>query len=103
MVICKNPNCERGYRKHDGIVVVELVQLLRSIRHASRVPDPIIIQRLTELAPRIYQTGPPPCAGCGQPTLALHTGQGEPPEVNFLLENIELLQMPEYGILPAAD
>ncbi len=102
MAICKNPNCERSYRKHDGIVVVELVRLLRSIHDASRVPDPIIIQRLTELAPRIYQAGAPPCAGCGQLNdLAHHTGPDEPLEVNILLQNIELLQ--DHGILPAAD
>lgn len=93
MAICRNPNCERGYQKHDGIVVVELVRVLRAIHDANRVPDPTIIHRLTELAPQIYQNGAPPCAGCGQLNLAHHTGQGEPPEVNILLENIELLQM----------
>ncbi len=99
MAICKNPNCERSYRKHDGIVVVELVRILRVIHDAAnRAPDPIIIQRLTELAPRIYQAGAPPCAGCAELNLAHNTGQGEPSEVNILLENIELLQ--NHGILP---
>ena len=96
MAICKNQNCERAYQKHDGIVLVDLVRILRAIHAASRVPDPVIIQRLTELAPRIYQAGPL-CAGCGQGGMATLSGPAEPQEVADLLQNIELLQM--HGVV----
>jgi hypothetical protein len=54
-------------------------------------PDPVIIQRLTELAPRIYQAGTH-CAGCNQPMATL-PGAGEAQEVTDLLQNTDLLQM----------
>lgn len=94
MAICRNQNCDRSYRQHDGIVVVDLVRILRAIHDAPRVPDPIIIQRLTELAPQIYQTGAH-CAGCGQ-GMAMVTSPQESQEVNDLLSNTEVLN--GYGV-----
>lgn len=94
MAICRNQNCDRSYRQHDGIVVVDLVRILRAIHDAPRVPDPIIIQRLTELAPRIYQAGPL-CAGCGQ-GMANVIAATESAEVNDLLRNTEVLN--GYGV-----
>jgi hypothetical protein len=95
MAICGNENCVRSYQKHDGIVLVDLVRILRAIHDASREPDPVIIQRLTELAPGIYQAGTH-CAGCNQPMATL-PGAGQAQEVNDLLQNTDLLQM--HGIL----
>jgi hypothetical protein len=91
MAICRNPNCDRSYQKHDGIVLVDLVRILRAIHAATRVPDPVIIQRLKELAPRIYQAGTH-CAGCNQPMATLPRA-GEAQEVTDLLQNTDLLQM----------
>src|SRR5438552_16530119 len=92
MAICRNPNCERSYERHDGIVVVELVRILRVIHDdESREPHPAIIQRLTELTPRIYQTGTH-CAACHQPMATL-PGPAEAQEVNDLFQNTDLLQM----------
>lgn len=91
MAICKNPNCQRAYQSHDGIVVVDLVRVLRANHDANTVPAPANIQGLTQLAPQIYQTGPH-CGSCGQP-MAMLPGPAEGQEVNDLLQNIELLQM----------
>jgi hypothetical protein len=97
MFVCKNPDCPFSYQSADGTIVVNLVRQLR----ANGELDAPLTRRLRERAPRIYQNGQVPCAGCGQlNTLAHHTGPGEPPEVNTLLENIELLQ--NHDILPGA-
>jgi|SRR5712691_4277884 len=93
MFICKNADCSRSYLSHDGRIVVNLARDLRAAHDKSRTLAPSPIGRLKGLAPRIYQNGQPPCVCCGQlNNLAHHTGPDEPPEVNVLLENIELLQ-----------
>ncbi len=80
-------------------MLVEMVQVLRAGHAEDRTPSAQVVQRIRELAARIYQNGQPPCAGCGQLNNLAHlTGPGEPPEVNTLLENIELLQ--NYDVLP---
>jgi hypothetical protein len=94
VAICRNPKCDRSYQRHDGIVLVDLVRILRAIHTANRVADPIIIQRLTELAQQIYQSGAH-CAGCNQPMVTL-PGPGQAQEVNDLLQNTEVLQI--YGV-----
>ena len=94
MAVCRNPTCQRAYQSHDGIVLVDLVRILRVIHDATRVPDPAIIQRLTELAPLIYQVGRL-CAGCGQ-GMTTQPGPMEPAEVTDLLQNIEVLGL--YGV-----
>jgi hypothetical protein len=98
MFICKNPQCSRSYLSNDGKIVTKLVRDLRTRHNANLPVHPPLA--LGQLAPRIYQNGELPCAGCGQVDLAHHTGPGEPDEVNTLLENIELLQ--NHGILPGA-
>ncbi len=93
MAICKNPDCPRSYMSADGKIVVNLVKQLRQAHNAGKALAAQLIRRLKKLAPRIYQAGAPPCAGCEQVNLAHQTGSGEPPEVNILLENIELLEL----------
>jgi len=98
MFICKNLGCLRSYNSGDGQIVVNHVQQVRAAHNAgTQVHAPQILKQLT---PNIYQSGEPPCAGCGQVNnLAHHAGPGEPAGVNTLLENVELLQL--YGVLPA--
>ena len=91
MAICRNPQCQRAYQSHNGIVVVDLVRVLQVNHAANTVPAPAGIQQLTQLAPQIYQVGPH-CGSCGQP-MAMLPGPGETQEVNDLLQNVELLQM----------
>lgn len=99
MFICKNPACPRSYLSGNGLIVTNLVRDLRTAHDANHPVNPPLA--LGQLAPLIYQNGELPCAGCGQVNnLAHHTGPGEPPGVNALLENIELLQ--NHGILPGA-
>lgn len=89
MAICKNSACFQSYQSTDGIVVARLVRVLRPNPDAATAPTPENIQRLRELAPRIYQSGSI-CAGCGL-EMANVPGPKEPSEVNYLLENIEVL------------
>src|SRR5258708_32707376 len=70
MAICRNPNCPRAYQNHDGIVVVDLVRVLRASHDAGRATAPANIQGLIQLAPQIYQAGPH-CVSCGQPVASL--------------------------------
>jgi hypothetical protein len=95
MAICKNSACFQSYQSTDGIVVARLVRLLRANHDTAAAPTPENIQRLRKLAPRIYQSGAV-CAGCGL-EMANVPGPTEPPEVNYLLENIEVLGT--YGIV----
>jgi len=95
--ICKNQGCSRSYNSDDGQIVVNHVQQVRAAHNAGAQVHPPAI--LSQLAPRIYQNGEPPCAECQQVNnLVHHTGPGEPPDVSTLLENIELLQ--QCGVLP---
>jgi hypothetical protein len=94
MAICKNSACYQSYQSTDGIVVARLVGVLRANQDAKTVPTPGNIQRLRELAPRIYQAGSV-CAGCGLEMASL-PGPTESPEVNYLLENIAVLGI--YGV-----
>jgi hypothetical protein len=94
MAICKNSACFQSYQSTDGIVVARLVHLLRANHDEKTLAAPANIQRLRELAPRIYQTGSV-CAGCGL-EMANMPGPTESPEVNYLLENIEVLGI--YGV-----
>jgi hypothetical protein len=93
MAVCRNPACQRAYQSQRGIVVVD-VRVLRANHAESRAPAALIIRRLTELAPQIYQAGPH-CAECQQ-EMATVTGPQESAEVNDLLANTELLGI--YGV-----
>lgn len=98
MFICKNPACPRSYIGSDGQLVTNLVRDLRAAHNANQSVTPPLA--LGQFAPRIYQNGDLPCAGCGQVNVAHQTGPGEPPGINTLLDNVELLQ--QHGVLPAA-
>ena len=97
MSICKDATCSRSYLSQEGKTLVDMVRVLRAAHNENRTPQPVAIQRIKELAARIYQAGPF-CAGCEGQNMAANTGLNEPEEVNVLLENIEVLQM--YGALP---
>jgi hypothetical protein len=84
-----------SYQAHDGKVLFNLIRVFEANRAANMTATPGNITRLTELAKRIYQSGPS-CSACGQ-RMASFPGPIEPDEVDYLLSNIELLK--NYHVL----